>query len=161
MTISNHALEYLIAPLGLALSAALNGDDVYLYFQGPAVKILTKGFSESLSGVGKPFTILDLLLSFAVDTTFLPFMVFLQLIDGYIVDPPYFKIGRYLAHCNDLTGAIKHYQKGLEVLPKYYDYKDGDPLPYPFEDVLSSIESLYEKKGDYLSAITYSSRHNE
>ncbi len=56
MVISDAALEKLIAPLGVAVSAALSGTDVYLYFQGPAVRVLKKNFKAKLSGLGKPFT---------------------------------------------------------------------------------------------------------
>ncbi len=42
--ISDPGLEELLSPLGFALAAALEGVDVSLYFQGPAVRVLTKGF---------------------------------------------------------------------------------------------------------------------
>lgn len=56
MIISNPGLEHLLSPLGLALSAALTGTDVYLYFQGPAARVLTKNFKARLSGIQKPFS---------------------------------------------------------------------------------------------------------
>lgn len=56
MVISEAALEKLIAPLGVAVSAALSGTDVHIYFQGPAVKVLKKNFKAKLSGLGKPFS---------------------------------------------------------------------------------------------------------
>lgn len=56
MVISNPALEMLIAPLGVALSSALSGDDVYIYFQGPAVRVLKKKYVPKLSGLGRPFS---------------------------------------------------------------------------------------------------------
>ncbi len=56
MTISDASLEKLIAPLGLAVSAALSGTDVYIYFQGPAVRVLKKNFRSKLSGLGRPFS---------------------------------------------------------------------------------------------------------
>ena len=56
MIISDPGLEKLLSPLGLALSAALSGTDVYLYFQGPAVRVLKKNFKAKLSGIQKPFS---------------------------------------------------------------------------------------------------------
>ena len=56
MIISDPGLERLLSPLGLALSAALSGTDVYLYFQGPAVRVLKKNFKAKLSGLQKPFS---------------------------------------------------------------------------------------------------------
>jgi predicted peroxiredoxin len=38
------------------LAAALEGSDVSLYFQGPAVRVLAKGFTEHLHGPGRPFS---------------------------------------------------------------------------------------------------------
>jgi len=54
--ISDPGLENLLSPLGMALSAALSGTGVYLYFQGPAVKVLKKEFKAKLSGIQKPFS---------------------------------------------------------------------------------------------------------
>jgi len=56
MIISDPGLEKLLSPLGMALSAALSGTDVYLYFQGPAVRVLKKNFTAKLSGIQKPFS---------------------------------------------------------------------------------------------------------
>jgi predicted peroxiredoxin/TusA-related sulfurtransferase len=56
MIISDPGLEKLLSPLGLALSAALSGTDVYLYFQGPAVRVLKKNFKAKLSGIQKPLS---------------------------------------------------------------------------------------------------------
>lgn len=56
MVISNPGLEELLSPLGFALAAALSGARVHLYFQGPAVRVLTRGFKESLHGLGRPFS---------------------------------------------------------------------------------------------------------
>jgi predicted peroxiredoxin/TusA-related sulfurtransferase len=56
MIISEPHLETLISPLGLALAAAMSGMEVYLYFQGPAVKVLTKNYQASLKGIAKPFS---------------------------------------------------------------------------------------------------------
>ncbi len=56
MVISVAGLEELLSPLGFALGAALEGVDVHLYFQGPAVKVLTDGFQPRLKGWGRPFT---------------------------------------------------------------------------------------------------------
>lgn len=54
--ISEPGLEELISPLGFALGAALAGIEVAIYFQGPAVKVLTRGFHETLGGLSKPFS---------------------------------------------------------------------------------------------------------
>lgn len=54
--ISDPGLEELLSPLAFALAAALEGSDVSLYFQGPAVRVLTRGFTEHLHGPGRPFT---------------------------------------------------------------------------------------------------------
>jgi len=54
--ISDAGLEELLSPLAFALAAALEGSDVSLYFQGPAVRVLARGFSEHLHGPGRPFS---------------------------------------------------------------------------------------------------------
>jgi predicted peroxiredoxin/TusA-related sulfurtransferase len=54
--ISDPGLEELLSPLGFALAAALEGTGVSLYFQGPAVRVLAKGFTEKLHGPGRPFS---------------------------------------------------------------------------------------------------------
>ncbi|MDH3262094.1 MAG: sulfurtransferase TusA family protein [Acidimicrobiia bacterium] len=56
MVISADGLEELLSPLGFALGAALEGINVHLYFQGPAVRVLTKGFQPRLKGWARPFT---------------------------------------------------------------------------------------------------------
>jgi predicted peroxiredoxin/TusA-related sulfurtransferase len=54
--ISDPGLEELLSPLAFALAAALEGSDVSLYFQGPAVRVLARGFTERLHGPSRPFT---------------------------------------------------------------------------------------------------------
>lgn len=54
--IEDDGLFELLAPLGFALAAALEGHDVSLYFQGPAVKILAKGYVAKMHGLGRPFS---------------------------------------------------------------------------------------------------------
>jgi predicted peroxiredoxin/TusA-related sulfurtransferase len=54
--ISEAGLEELLSPLAFALAAALEGSDVSLYFQGPAVRVLARGFTEHLHGPGRPFS---------------------------------------------------------------------------------------------------------
>jgi predicted peroxiredoxin/TusA-related sulfurtransferase len=56
MVISNKGLTELLSPLGFALAAALEGIDVHLYFQGPAVKVLKKGYKAKLKGIGSLFS---------------------------------------------------------------------------------------------------------
>ena len=51
MVISSAGLEELLSPLGFALAAALEGIDVHLYFQGPAVRVLADA-SDPSSRVG-------------------------------------------------------------------------------------------------------------
>jgi len=54
--ISDPGLQELLSPLGFALAAALEGAEVALYFQGPAVRVLAKGFTEKLPGPTRPFS---------------------------------------------------------------------------------------------------------
>jgi predicted peroxiredoxin len=54
--ISDAGLEELLSPLAFALAAALEGSDVSLYFQGPAIRVLANGFTEHLHGPARPFS---------------------------------------------------------------------------------------------------------
>lgn len=54
--ISDDGLFELLSPLGFALAAALEGDDVSLYFLGPAVRVLEQGFTANMHGPGRPFS---------------------------------------------------------------------------------------------------------
>jgi predicted peroxiredoxin/TusA-related sulfurtransferase len=56
VVISDPGLEELLSPLGFALAAALAGSPVAIYFQGPAVRVLTRSFTEKLAGVQRPFS---------------------------------------------------------------------------------------------------------
>lgn len=56
MVISSDGLEELLSPLGFALAAALEGIDVHLYVQGPAVRVLAEGFRPKLGGWSRPFS---------------------------------------------------------------------------------------------------------
>lgn len=56
LIVSSAGLEELLSPLGFALGAALSGTDVHIYFQGPAVRVLKKGFTAKLRGMGRPFS---------------------------------------------------------------------------------------------------------
>ena len=56
MIISDPSLEKLLSPLGLAVSAALSGKQVHIFFQGPATRLLKKGYNASLEGLSKPFS---------------------------------------------------------------------------------------------------------
>jgi predicted peroxiredoxin/TusA-related sulfurtransferase len=56
MVMSSDGLEELLSPLGFALAAALEGFEVYIYFQGPAVHVLQKGFKAKLPGIGALFS---------------------------------------------------------------------------------------------------------
>ena len=56
IVISTDGLDELLSPLGFALAAALEGIDVHLYFQGPAVRVLAKGFRPKMHGWARPFS---------------------------------------------------------------------------------------------------------
>ncbi len=56
IVISNPGLEKLLSPLGFALGAALAGSPVAIYFQGPAVRALTRSFTERLPHWKRPFS---------------------------------------------------------------------------------------------------------
>ena len=56
IVISSAGLEELLSPLGFALAAALEGADVHLYFQGPAVRVLSRGYRPKLSSWQRPFS---------------------------------------------------------------------------------------------------------
>jgi predicted peroxiredoxin/TusA-related sulfurtransferase len=56
MVVSDAGLEELLSPLAFALAAALEGTEVSIYFQGPAVKVLTRGFKAHLHGLSRPFS---------------------------------------------------------------------------------------------------------
>jgi predicted peroxiredoxin/TusA-related sulfurtransferase len=56
VVLSNPGLEQLLSPLGFALAAALSGAKVYIYFQGPAVRVLKRRFKGSLEGLSRPFS---------------------------------------------------------------------------------------------------------
>jgi predicted peroxiredoxin len=56
LVISSDGLEELLSPLGFALAAALDGMAVHVYIQGPAVRVLTKGFHPRLHGWQRPFS---------------------------------------------------------------------------------------------------------
>ena len=50
LVISTDGLEELLSPLGFALAAALEGLSVDIFFQGPGVHVLQRGFQPKLSG---------------------------------------------------------------------------------------------------------------
>lgn len=56
LVISTDGLEELLSPLGFALAAALEGIETHLYFQGPGVRVLARGFRPRLRGWGRPFS---------------------------------------------------------------------------------------------------------
>jgi predicted peroxiredoxin/TusA-related sulfurtransferase len=56
IVISEKELDKLISPLGLAICCILTGYEVNIYFQGPAVKTLEKGFKEKLPGFSSIFS---------------------------------------------------------------------------------------------------------
>lgn len=56
IVISTDGLEELLSPLAFALAAALEGIDVNLYLQGPAVRVMASGFQPKLKGWARPFS---------------------------------------------------------------------------------------------------------
>lgn len=54
--LSDDGLFELLSPLGFALAAALDGHDVSLFFQGPAVRVLAPGYTPRMHGLGRPFS---------------------------------------------------------------------------------------------------------
>jgi TusA-related sulfurtransferase len=56
IVISNPGLGELLSPLGFAHAAALAGSPVAIYFQGPAVRVLTRSFTEQLAGWQRAFS---------------------------------------------------------------------------------------------------------
>jgi predicted peroxiredoxin/TusA-related sulfurtransferase len=56
IVISDPGLEELLSPLGFAVAARLAGSPVAIYFQGPAVRVLTRSFTEKLPGWKRPFS---------------------------------------------------------------------------------------------------------
>ncbi len=56
VVISTNRLDELISPLGFALAAALEGIHVDCYLQGPAVRILKRGYRPKLRGAARPFS---------------------------------------------------------------------------------------------------------
>lgn len=56
MVISDDGLLELLSPLAFALAAALEGHEVSLYIQGPAVRVVSKGFTARMHGPFKPFS---------------------------------------------------------------------------------------------------------
>jgi len=56
VVISSDGLEELLSPLGFALAAAPEGMAVHIYVQGPAVRVLARGFRPKLHGWARPFS---------------------------------------------------------------------------------------------------------
>lgn len=54
--ISEAGLLELLSPLGFALAAALEGIEVNLYIQGPAVRLVKRGYRPHVRGWARPFT---------------------------------------------------------------------------------------------------------
>jgi len=56
LVLSSDGMLDVLSPLGFALSAALSGTEVSIYFQGPGVHLLKRGFKEKLPGIQAPFS---------------------------------------------------------------------------------------------------------
>jgi len=54
--ITDPGLTTSLTPLGFALAAALQGAELHIYIQGPAVKMLETGFKAKLPGFSRPFS---------------------------------------------------------------------------------------------------------
>lgn len=54
--ISDDGLFELLSPLGFALAAALEGHQVSLFFQGPAVHVLARSYRAQMHGIGRVFS---------------------------------------------------------------------------------------------------------
>ena len=56
VVVSEDGLETSLSPLAFSLAAALEGAEVHIYIQGPAVKMFESGFEAKLSGFSRPFS---------------------------------------------------------------------------------------------------------
>lgn len=56
LIVSDDGLFELLSPLGFALGSALEGDEVSIYFLGPAVRILSKGYVARAHGWMRPIS---------------------------------------------------------------------------------------------------------
>ncbi len=56
IVVSPGGLEELLSPLGFALAAALEGMQVHVFIQGPAVRVLRRGHRPKLKGWARPFS---------------------------------------------------------------------------------------------------------
>lgn len=55
LAISDAGAYALMSPLKFAMQTVQRGDDVSLFFYGPAVRVLTKGFEARISSAARPF----------------------------------------------------------------------------------------------------------
>jgi predicted peroxiredoxin/TusA-related sulfurtransferase len=56
IVLSSKDMLEILSPLSYGLAAALEGIDVYIYFQGPAVRVLKKGYTPRMGGLGVLFS---------------------------------------------------------------------------------------------------------
>ena len=56
IVVSDDGLLELLSPLAFGLAAALEGAQVFVYVQGPAVRVLAPGFRGKLPGLARPFS---------------------------------------------------------------------------------------------------------
>lgn len=105
-----------------------------------------------------PFVVIDIPFSFVADTVMLPSTIPKQNKEGYLLDPPYFKLGNIQMSKGNKSKAIEYYKKGLEILPKYYSkikfYEIYSYVP-DFDDAIKIIAENYEQQSDYTKAIYY------
>jgi tetratricopeptide (TPR) repeat protein len=105
-----------------------------------------------------PIYVVDLPLSFVADTVMLPWAIPRQRKEGNLIDPPYFKLGNMQRQLRNMDKAKEYYDKGFNVLPKYYG-----ALPYheiyhylpDFEDILLIYATDYDQKSEYDKAVLY------
>jgi tetratricopeptide (TPR) repeat protein len=101
------------------------------------------------------FYVIDLPLSFVLDTAILPYTIYQQNNQGYIVDPPYFEIAQ---HQDNLKELIEYYEKGFEVLPKYYGLDYEGKIPARIIEYYIDLGRLYKKFGDCNKSKEYYSK---
>lgn len=93
----------------------------------------------------------DVILSTAVDSVILPYTIYGQFTYGYIVDPPYFRLGEEAKKRGEVDQAIEYYEKGLNVLPKYFKGRIPNK-EWIQEKQYLHLGELYKQKEDFEKA---------
>ena len=114
-----------------------------------------------------PFRLINLAVSFVSDTVMLPFTITMQIMEGNIIDPPYFAIARIYVQKVDRMDddkAIEYFEKGINVLPKYFgenNYGEADLYLSDLEGAFYKLGQLYDKKGNQKKALYYKEHYNK